>query len=65
MGRKREIDFGDKLIHVVVARHYRSGGFCISHAPVQNERSDLKIVEVWDRKIKIEVFFFCDFVLKI
>jgi hypothetical protein len=50
MGRKREIDSVDKLIHVV-ARQYRSGGFGISRAPVRNECSDLKIVEVWDRKI--------------
>lgn len=50
MGRKREVDSVDKLIHVV-ARHCSSGGFGISHAPVQNECSDLKIVEVWDRKI--------------
>jgi hypothetical protein len=46
MGRKRKIDSVDKLIHAVVARHYRSVGLGISRAVVQNKCSDLKIVEV-------------------
>jgi hypothetical protein len=39
----------------------------ISRAPVQNECSDLNIVEVWDRKIsaRIKIETFHGFVLKI
>jgi hypothetical protein len=43
MVRKREIDSVDKLIHAVVARHYRSDGFGISCALVQSKCSGLKI----------------------